>query len=196
MKKIIVVLSLLVLGACSAGADFNRVENKSVALGKTTIVEIQQKLGAPYASGKEVKNGATLDVLSYSFADTKGDPLEKDVVAARTQSFYFSNDVLVGQVFTSSFKSDATDFDTSLVGKIQKNKSTVSEVRALLGKETGKRSEPMTNGKAEAIVYYYVATRAFGLKFTTKVKELVVEYDKSSQLVLDVQLKETTDSAG
>ena len=102
----------------------------------------------------------------------------------------------MGQVFTSSFKSDATNFDTSLVGKIQKNKSTLSDVRGLLGKETGKQIAPMTSNNSEALVYYYVTTRAFGLKFTTSIKELVVEYDKESQVVQDVLLKEKTDSAG
>jgi len=148
-------------------------------------------MGEPRKSGEVLKNDKNVKTATYVYASTGGEPLEEGVIPARALSYYFYNDILVGQEFLSSFKSDSSNFDESKISAISKEKTTRGEVIQLLGKPTATFVYPMikqTSG--DALGYTYNTTRggAFsGFKFFTKSlritfddKDLVSEIDYAS----------------
>jgi hypothetical protein len=144
-------------------------------------------MGEPRRSGEVLKNGKTVKTATYVYATTGGEPLEDGVIPARALSYYFHNDVLVGQEFVSSFKSDNSNFDETKVSGIIKGKTTRADVVQLMGKPTATFVFPMVSQTSgEALGYTYQTTRggAFsGFKFY--MKALRVTFDDSG-LVLDV----------
>ena len=73
--------------------------------------------------------------------------------------------MLVGHEYTSSWPEDSTDFDESKVSKIQEGKTTLLEVRAMLGKSSAEYIYPYVPNKDErAIGYLYAQTK--GSAFT------------------------------
>lgn len=177
---------VFVLSGC-AGSDFVRPETSSFVLGKTTQQEISQKMGKPYRTGTMEKNGKTLQSSSYAYANVGGEAQHSGVTAARSQGFYFLNGTLVGTEFSSSFKTDGTDFDESKVAQIQKGKSTKADVIRIFGQPGGEYIAPLiANQTDRALVYLYSQTKgsAFNLRFY--MKNLVVPYNESG-VVTDVQ---------
>jgi outer membrane protein assembly factor BamE (lipoprotein component of BamABCDE complex) len=182
----IVAVAALALSGC-AGTNFVRPEPSSFVLGQTTQQEISQKMGKPYRTGTVEKNGKTLQSASYAYANVGGEALYSGITAARSQGFYFLNSTLVGTEFSSSFKTDATDFDETKVAQIEKGKSTKANVIQLFGPPGGDFMAPLTANAADrALVYLYSQTRgsAFNLRFYTK--SLVVAYNETG-VVTDVQ---------
>lgn len=164
-----IIVSLL---AGCAGKDFVRPSSEAFKLGQTTYAQVVQKMGEPRKMGDVLKNDKKVKTATYVYAATGGEPLEQGVIPARALSYYFNDDVLVGQEFISSFKSDNSNFDESKISAISKGKTTREEVIQLLGKPTASFVYPMikqTSG--QAVGYSYNTTRggAFsGFKFFTK----------------------------
>ena len=104
-------VSLLFLYACSAGREFVKPDSDSIVIGKTTYNEIRERFGQPTQEGSSMINDLTVKSISYTYAKSDGEALYEGVTPARAIVFQFSNDVLIGHVFVSSFKSDNTDFD-------------------------------------------------------------------------------------
>lgn len=183
---VVVILAASGLSGC-AGTDFVRMEPQSFELGKTTRQQITQKLGEPYQVGTVQKNGKTLQTVSYGYANVGSEPLYEGVTASRSQGFYFLNGTLVGTEFTSSFKSDGTDFDATKIKLIEKGKSTKADVLKLFGAAGGEYMTPLVaNPDDRALVYLYAQTRgtSFNLRFYQKL--LVVSYNPSG-IVTDVE---------
>jgi hypothetical protein len=182
----VVVVALLVATGC-AGRDFVRADADSLILSKTTETEIRQRFGNPYREGTVVKNGETLKTLNYAYA-TGAASLAGGITPARGQGFYFSNGVLVGHDFTSSFDEDKTDFDLAKAKQIRRGEATEASVVTLLGKPQGVYRYPLIKAKDDrAIVYRYeqVKGTAFNLKFYNQ--QVVVTVDGNG-LVKDVEL--------
>jgi outer membrane protein assembly factor BamE (lipoprotein component of BamABCDE complex) len=182
----LVVAAILALAGC-AGTDFVRPDPASFVLGKTTQGEVLHRMGKPYQTGTLEKNGKTMQFASYAYAHAGGEALYGGVTAARSQGFYFLDGVLVGTEFSSSFKSDGTDFDETRLAQLEKGKSTRADVIRLLGPAGGNYIAPLTNGPADgALVYIYSQTKgsAFNLRFYQKT--LVVSHDESG-VITDIQ---------
>jgi outer membrane protein assembly factor BamE (lipoprotein component of BamABCDE complex) len=178
--------AILVLTAC-AGVDFVRPAPDSFTLGKTTEQEVLQRMGKPYQTGTMEKNGKTTQFASYAYASVGGEALYEGVTPARAQAFYFLDGILVGTEFSSSFKSDGTDFDETRLSQIKKGKSTRADVIRVFGQPGGNYIFPLTNDPSNnALVYTYTQTKgsAFSLRFYQKT--LVVSYGKSG-VVADIQ---------
>ncbi|MCL2591640.1 MAG: hypothetical protein FWD67_12430 [Betaproteobacteria bacterium] len=186
----LVAVMVSLLAGC-AGKDFVRPSSDTFRLGQTTYAQVLQQMGEPRKSGEVLKNDKNVKTATYVYASTGGEPLEEGVIPARALSYYFYNDILVGQEFLSSFKSDSSNFDESKISAISKEKTTRGEVIQLLGKPTATFVYPMikqTSG--DALGYTYNTTRggAFsGFKFFTKSlritfddKDLVSEIDYAS----------------
>jgi len=163
------VFSLL---AGCAGTDFVRPSSEAFKLGRTTYGQVIQQMGEPGHTGEVLSNEKKVKTITYVYAATGGEPLEEDVIPARALSYYFHEDVLVGQVFLSSFKSDASNFDDSKLTGISKGRTTRAEVVRLLGKPSAAFIYPMVKQTSgEALGYGYTTTRGgvfSGFKVFTK----------------------------
>lgn len=166
---IAIIFSLL---AGCAGRDFVRPGSDIFKLGRTTYSQVIQQMGEPRQTGETLKNEKRVKTVTYIYASTGGDPLEEGVIPARGLSYYFHNDVLVGQEFLSSFKSDNSNFDDSKISAISKGKTTRSQVIQLLGKPTATFVYPMIKQTSwDALGYTYNTTRGgvfSGFKIFTK----------------------------
>ena len=187
IAKVGLIAAMLSLLAGCAGKDFVRPSSDTFKLGQTTYLQVVQQMGEPRRTGEVLKNEKNVKAATYVYAATGGEPLEQDVIPARALSYYFYNDVLVGQEFLSSFKSDNSNFDDSKISSISKGKTTREEVVQLLGKPTATFIYPMikeTSG--EAIGYAYNTTRGgvfSGFKFFAKA--LIISFD-DKDIVLEI----------
>jgi outer membrane protein assembly factor BamE (lipoprotein component of BamABCDE complex) len=182
----LVAAAVLALAGC-AGTNFIRPEPSSFVLGKTAQQDILQRMGQPYQTGTMEKNGKILQVASYAFAHAGREALYEGVTPGRAQGFYFLDGILVGAEFSSSFKSDGTDFDETKLAQLEKGKSTQADVIRLFGPAGGNYIAPLTTDSADgALVYVYSQTKgsAFSLHFYHKT--LIVSYDKSG-VIVDIQ---------
>ena len=191
-RRILAVLTLLLLSAGCAGRDFKRPALESLAVGQATEAEIRQRFGAPYREGTVLKNNETMKILSYAYA-TSASSVPGGVVPARAQEFYLWRDVLVGHHFTSSFPDDGTDFDGAKAPQIKKGETTEPAVVSLLGSPHGVYRYPLIADRdARAAVYLFeqVKGSAFNLKFYRQI--LVVQYDAAG-VVKEIEYTATGD---
>jgi len=186
-RTFLAVLALATTLAGCAGTDFVRPAEGSLVVGKSTTADVTAKLGAPYQTGELTKNEKQLKVYRYAYASTGGEAAYEGVTPARALALTFYEDKLSSQEFISSFKQDSSDFDSSKVAKIVKNKSTKAEVIALLGKPTGEAIYPVIKGMTDkALVYSYSQFK--GSVFSPNVfsKMLTVSFN-AQDIVTDVE---------
>ena len=187
LRALCICASLLVLVAC-AGKDFARPSPDDFKLGQTTYAQLMQQMGEPRKTSDILKNGKNVKAVTYAYASKSGEPLEADVIPARAASYFFYNDVLVGQEFVSSFKSDNSNFDDKRVESIKKGQTTRAEVIKLMGQPTGTFMPPMvkeTSGEAFGYAYQAIRGGLFsGLKSSAKI--LRVSFDDKG-VVSDVE---------
>ncbi len=170
--------SLVVALSGCAGTNFVRPDDAALQNGKTTLAEVRSSYGKPFREGKIAKNDEDVTLLSFAYATTGGTPLEAGVTPARVLDLTFWNQKLVSNVFTSSFKEDASNFEAAKRSSIVKGKTTRGEVIQMLSKPSGYAIYPMIKDKdGEALVYSYNATRgsAFNLKFSKQVLTVTID---------------------
>jgi outer membrane protein assembly factor BamE (lipoprotein component of BamABCDE complex) len=188
--KLAAILMFVFLASC-AGTNFVRVADDSLVLGQTTQTQIRSKLGNPYREGTVTKNDQQLKTLSYAYSTAGGSPDAEHVTPARSQGFYFREDILVGYEFTSSYKQDSTGFDGQKVAQIKKGVSTRSDVLRIMGNPGGQYMYPLIkNPKEKGINYLHHQTKgsAYNLKFYQKT--LVVTFN-AQDIVSDVEYTES-----
>lgn len=182
MTGVSLLLSIaILLSACSAGTDFKRPDPATFVLGKTTEQQIRQQYGAPRGQGSMLANGKPVNTLSYAYAEAA--PYVQKV-ASRALVFSFSQGMLVGYSYSSSFSSDKTDFDeVRSVAEIKKGETSRTQVSDLLGVPTGEYIYPLVkapDGRAYVYSYYRMDKNQIGpTKFHVQRKVLVVEMDGS-----------------
>ncbi len=176
-----------------AGRNFVRPTPDAFALGRTTQAQIVEQLGEPLGQGTVAKNGATVSAIRYAYAATGGEPLEDGVIPARSLVFFFSKDVLVGEEFVSSFKSDHSNFDDTKVPSIVKGATTRAQVVQLLGPPTCRYLPPMVKATSgEAIGYAYGTTRGSAFSgFQRSQKAALISFDERDR-VSDVEFTAAT----
>lgn len=182
-----IALGLALLAWGCAGKDFTRPAPDTLVLGKTTYAEINGRYGSPYREGSLIKNEKNVRQATYAFATVGGEPLVSGVTPARGMTFSFLDQVLVGHEFTSSFKSDHTDFDATRVPQIKNGETTRAQVIALMGDPAGLRIYPMVKGgDDQGLVWIYGQTRASGFSVSVHQKVLVVTVSAAG-MVIDVE---------
>lgn len=186
--RFVLLAALLALLAGCAGRDFVRPSSGTLQLGKSTYSQVVEQMGRRGKFGDVLKNGKNIRSVTYVFATTGGDPLEPGVIPARALLYYFHDDVLVGQQFISSFKSDHSYFDDRKIPQISKGKSTRSEVIQLMGRPSASFIFPMVKQTSgEAIGYDYRPARGGVFRRVRfYVKSLRVTFDDKDR-VLDVE---------
>lgn len=173
------------LSGC-AGTNFVRPDDAALQDNKTTLSEARTKFGTPFRESKVTKNDEDVTMLSYAYASTGGTPLETGVIPARSLELAFWKDILVSNVYNSSFKEDASTFDAAKRSAIVKGKTTRDEVVQLLGRPSGYAVYPIIKDKTgQALVYSYHTTSgsAFSLKISRR--DLIVTVDPNG-IVSDV----------
>ena len=139
------------------GREFIRPAPDTFILGTTTYPEVMQRMGEPYKSENVVVRNATLKKISYVFL---GETLPDELEPSRQQVYFFHSDILVGDSFTSSFKSDSTNFDEAKAQSFVKGKTTRDEVIQKLGSPAITLIAPMCGEEAcEQIGYQYHSYR-------------------------------------
>jgi len=158
-------------------------------LGKTTEKEIRERFGEPRSQATIEANDKTIRILRYAYAEA-APYVEK--VPARAMVYSFHEGILVGFDYSSSFSSDKTDFDDSIVGQIKRGETTKAQVIGLLGTPTGQFTYPSTVVKMpDHHAYHYSYSRTdkppLGGPLKTIIKELAIAFD-SRDIVTDTNL--------
>lgn len=191
MKFIKLAIVAVILSGCvSSGKDFTHVGSNQIEFGKTSVVDVMQKLGEPFRSGSVNRNGKTFETIVYAYAKDGGEAAISGATPARSQAFYFHKDQLVGSEFTSSWKADSTDFDESKLDLIKENSSSISELTALLGEAKGEYVYPLVKTKGEkAKVYLFTYSKAHGLQISIYSKQLVASYDAETGIISNLEYR-------
>jgi hypothetical protein len=173
------MLTAVVVSACSAGTDFKRPDAASFQLGRTTEKEIRERFGEPRSQATVQANDRTIKILRYAYAEA-APYVEK--VPARVMVYSFHEGTLVGFDYSSSFSSDKTDFDESIIGQIKRGETTKDQVIRLLGTPTGQFIYPSTVvSMPDQHAYHYSYSRTdkapLGGSLKTTIKELAITFD-------------------
>lgn len=180
IKRVLFFAVFALLAGC-AGKDFVRPAPETFKLGQSTYDQVTGQLGEPRSSGQTLKNEKRILTINYAFATVGGEPLEAGVTPVRGLNYFFHDNILVGQQFLSSFKSDHSNFDDSKLTEIVKDKTSRAEVLSLLGKPTASFIYPMVKQKTgEAIGYTYTTvTRGGGFgRMKMFVKSALISFDE------------------
>ena len=171
---------MIFLSGC-AGKNFVRPTQETFKLGKTTYSQVVQQLGKPEKEGTLHQNNKDLKSIMYIYAALIGeDALEEGVTPGRAMVYYFLDNILVGEQFVSSFKSDNSNFDDTKIASIVKGKTTRSQVVQLLGRPSGSYITPLvktTTGEAFGYSYSTLKGGAFS-GFKSFQKRLLISFNK------------------
>lgn len=156
IRLIAFISVLIVLYGCSAGKDFIRPSQDYFKLGVTSYPQVVQQLGEPSLLRSMLKNEKTIKAIAYSYSSVINDDLDSNAIPTRVMSYLFFDDILVGEEFISSFKSDSSYFDDEKINEISKYKTTRSEVIKLFGRPSCYYIYPMNKDiHRESIGYIY-----------------------------------------
>lgn len=160
-RNFLLVVPALLAG-CAVGVNFTKPTDNDLVVGVSKEANILAELGKPNFKSTKVVNGENLPMDTYAYAvGGSGDGALPGVTPARSLSLVFKDGVLVQKVYTSSFKGDATLFDTDKAKSIKKG-MTVAEVKAMLGKPSGEAVYPMTDSQDDrALIYSFTETKGF-----------------------------------
>lgn len=159
-----------------------RSAGATVKLGKTTRSEVQENFGDPLPS--RVFYADTFDDKCAQYYVKRDKSIANgypagEGIAMEGQLFLFESDVVVAQAQYSSYKSNNTNFDETLIGRIVEGQTTRDEVLKLLGPANGSRLGPADSSDnptgLEYLYVYYIEELSFGSK--QRFKWLSVEFD-------------------
>jgi hypothetical protein len=183
--KLFTIISILIFLSGCAGKNFVRPTQETFKLGKTTYSQVVQQLGKPEKEGTLRQNNKDLKSIMYIYAALIGeDALEEGVTPGRAMVYYFLDNILVGEQFVSSFKSDNSNFDDTKIAAIVKGKTTRSQVVQLLGRPSGSYIIPLvktTTGEAFGYSYSTLKGGAFS-GFKSFQKTLLISFNKHGRV--------------
>lgn len=198
LNRLLMTLCAAAVMVGCAGKDFVRADNSALRLGRSTYSEVVSLMGEPQRTGQVIKNAQPLRSIVYVYAVSGGEPFEEGVIPARAQTFWFHRDVLVGQEFISSFKQDATYFNTEKVGEVTQGQSTRDDVVKLFGQPSGRFVAPVVEGgHGPSYGYRYQTTRGgvfSGVFNSFKFHNRSVVFRFNREGVVDLIDLEVTDS--
>ena len=188
-KKIVIIALVSTLAAGCAGTirpynkDFVRPTQETLKLGETTFSQVLQLYGEPKNKGTILVNDKTIHTLQYSYASITGEPLEQGILPQRIMHLSFFKDILVGQLFTSTFKSDHTNFDETKRNAIVKGKTKRSEVIQLMGRPCCLYIPPMVEEPAsKGVGYLYTTTRLGEKPVKVYQKSLDISFNENDEV--------------
>lgn len=192
-QLLVIILVSLTLTGC-AGRRFVRLTNSDLSISQQTQSEIRERLGKPVAKSSEIRNGETINSLTYGFAGTSLKHMVGGAMPMKTQTYYFHDDLLVGHLFMSTKEEDRTDFDESLLEKIEEGKTTIEEAIDLLGAASGEYAYPLTSEKDDRqLVYYYYQQRTPFIKVKLLIKLLKLTYG-TDHIISKIEFTKTDNS--
>ena len=138
--------------------------------------------------------GKELRGITYIYAGDTEAPKVPGTPGLRQLGFVLADDVVVGEIFLSSFASDHSDFDESRVGEIVKGTTSCDEVTRKFGRPGWRVVPPATEheGDALVLVYSFKYMKRPVLQFKSFEKSLSVSCDRSG-VVRDVSYGEVGD---
>ncbi len=178
------MLPVFVLGllAGCASTDFVKPDAQKIVIGKSTWQDV---LAASDQEHKPIEgtlrdNDSGKEIRVMSFMYSKGADFFGMTIQRHTQYYFFSNNVLIGQVYDSTFSADSTDFDEDKIPQIKEGVTTKAQVIALLGNPAGNAVYPMAKTPDDAeLMYFYSHARLVGIATTTETKSLNISFDKN-----------------
>ncbi len=181
-----VFISLISLYACSAGREFVKPDSDSLVIGQTTYNEIHERFGKPFQEGSSMINDLMVKSILYTYSTISEEALYEGVTPARAMVFQFSNNVLIGHVFNSSFKSDNTDFDETKLTSIKKGETSKNKVIEIMGKPNSINVVPDKGKQVTTYGYSYshVKGSAFNLKQYQKMAAITFDDNDIVSVVL------------
>lgn len=190
VKAVLLVAATATALVGCAGTQFKRAEPETLKNGEMTYAQVVERMGEPRSRGQALKNNKQVTTAGYSYAEAGGKSVRDEVVASKTQMFFFFDDRLVGHVFTSTWAEDHTRFDDTKLSQIAKGRTTKEEVIGLLGKPSGYYRYPMIDAATgEALVYLYVQVAKKGfMNLGVSNKEAVITLDERG-VVSDVKFE-------
>ena len=187
IKNILCVFVFIIAAftACKSGEQMTRPAETSFEPGRTKITEIIVQYGKPEYEYARVFNENPVTQYVYTLAKTpytvffypEAIPVS---VPVRLMTFNFCNDVLVGYLYTSSFKDDNTDFDETKAGLIKVNVTQEKELIMIMGRPSGRSIYPVAAQDETIITYSYGESRASGEN-----RQTVKRYEKILTVRLD-----------
>ena len=185
IKIAILIIVVVFLAACGCGRNIKRPQPDSLTLGHTTFAEILQRFGKPSFSGNKPNH------IGYLYDNFFEQAAFKLVTPVRSLIFYFSDDILVGYYFDSSFMNDSTYFEPEKVKQIKKGITTRDQVINLFGTSYGefvfpkflpnrkKLEKDLNDKEGKGIWYVYNQTKSRGSGYIYHYhQELVVIFNK------------------
>lgn len=155
---LVFVLLGLLSGCYSVGRDFARPNLSKLQLRQTTPGEIVAAFGRPESVAHTERNGKKIERFQYGYTTAAGFAMGVGPVG-RTASYYFSDGVLIGYLYTSSMPGDSTDFEEEKVQALVKGKSSKQDVEAALGEPKGIAVYPLIDGQTDTeLRYAYIGT--------------------------------------
>jgi len=147
-------LALATLTGCySIGRDFVRPPIEQFELKRTTQAQVLAAVGSTPMISSTERNGKRIERFQYTFFTAAG-PSAGLSAAGRAASFFFSDGLLIGYLYTSSFPGESTDFPIENASRIEKGKSTRADVESLLGKPHGVILYPLADGEGNSQLRY------------------------------------------
>jgi hypothetical protein len=179
-SRLITVAALILLGGCVAGTNFSRPPVDTIQLGETTYGEVVQRFGKPISEERVRRNEHLLRVIKYFYSNGEEAARAPATRGVRRMEFLFSDDIVVGEGYVSTFASDHTDFDESKVKAIIENKTTCAQIVSMLGRPSARIGYPLTQSPGETVIAYMFAyAKGSAFQSETFEKSLTVGCDQS-----------------
>lgn len=183
------IIVFFIAGCATAGMNFVSSSVPMIEPNSTTEGEIREWFGKSPDEYTQNTAGFETKVLSYDYAKQSGISAKM-----RLLSIEIKNGVVYSYTFVSSFREDATDFDTTLRNQLEIGQTTMTDAKGILGAPGGKIQVPTNilpeelrkaapEGTKEMWDYCYVTARTDHNLVKTFVKRLVLYFDDTGILV-------------
>ncbi len=158
--------------------------SSSLVLGKTTLAQVAERYKTPNQILDRTFHGKAVRIVQYLQASEPNTTLSKaEILASPTATFFFADDILVGQNAESSWVNDATSFDLAYVRGLKVGKSTGAEIINKLGVPAGTYRYPLIAWPGfEALVYPHIEATKTDKEIAYNRREVMMMVDQAGVL--------------
>ena len=138
---------------------------------------------SPYEVTNGIHYGQSTRTLVYVYSDPGRESKSPGAAPVKGQAFIFHSDRLVSYQYVANLRDNHTDFDERKIKQIERGKTTVAQIRQLLGTPSGLAIYPVikqTDG--HGLTYQYAEMHGFTQ--STKKARVIID---ASGLVVDVE---------
>ena len=180
--RLFLVVGLALLAGCySTGRQFVRPHLDAFELRRTTSGEIVAALGKPNTVASTTRNGERIERFQYQYFTAQGFATGSGPVG-RTASYFFSDGVMVGYLYTSNYPGDSTDFDEAKAQTIVIGRSTQQDAESLLGRPVGRAVYPLIDSIEDTELRYSYIGGAGVMGSRTIVKNAIFRVSKGGMV--------------